>query len=134
MRSNTGWMGLVLLALVAHGEARAGSFDVTESSVPARAIAAIERDIAGLATLAANEQQFFDDDVRPIQVSARYDAAQEVLYLDLGKKLGKVSACPGMKDLQSHVLLVVANVLKDLPGYRYTEWRYGGGEPPSRTP
>jgi hypothetical protein len=91
--------------------------------------AAIEeavREIERIANEVANSRAYFDPDLRPIPVSASYARHEGLLYLHFEERLGPEAGYTEMVDLGLEIGMRIEEFTKHLPGYRWTEDRFGG--------
>jgi hypothetical protein len=90
------------------------------------AIEAAVREIEGIANEVANGRSFFEEDYRPIVIRASFDRAQGIVYLDTDERLGPEAGYTEMADMGMNIDDAAEEILRQLPGYHYTSFRFGG--------
>ncbi|NID17403.1 hypothetical protein [Luteibacter yeojuensis] len=100
--------------------------DHVSTELTAEAKETLERRIDGIANEVANRKPYFEDDPLPIHIRSEFDVVSNRLIMDMDERLGPVSGYGRVEDLESDVQEAIWPLVKDIPGFKGLEWRFGG--------
>lgn len=118
---------LVTLAAACHAHIAMGS-DQVGMQITSEAKDLLERHIDGVATQVANHRPYLEDDPLPIHIKSVFDVGSNRLIMDMDERLGPTSGDGSLEDLQLDIREAIQPLIKDIPGLRGIEWRFGGKE------